>query len=84
VQHQADTDELELGASDERVLSERPETARVRDLCRSGDTDVARGRAQQPAMPVIGYLGGESPGLYANRLRAFHQGLTRLRLVKSG
>jgi putative ABC transport system substrate-binding protein len=31
--------------------------------------------AQQPAMPVIGYLGSESPDLFASRLRAFHQGL---------
>jgi putative ABC transport system substrate-binding protein len=32
-------------------------------------------RAQQGAMPVIGFLGSESPDLYAERLRAFHQGL---------
>jgi len=32
-------------------------------------------RAQQPALPVIGFLGSESPGLWAGRLRAFHQGL---------
>jgi putative ABC transport system substrate-binding protein len=32
-------------------------------------------RAQQAAMPVIGLLGSESPDLYAERLRAFHQGL---------
>jgi putative tryptophan/tyrosine transport system substrate-binding protein len=32
-------------------------------------------RAQQPAMPVIGYLGPESPERFALRLRAFHQGL---------
>ena len=32
-------------------------------------------RAQQPGMPVIGFLGSESPGLFAGRLRAFHQGL---------
>jgi putative ABC transport system substrate-binding protein len=33
------------------------------------------GRAQQPAMRVIGFLGGISGELYADRLRAFRQGL---------
>jgi putative ABC transport system substrate-binding protein len=32
-------------------------------------------RGQQPAMPVIGFLGGTSPEVYADRLRAFRQGL---------
>src|SRR5262249_29248213 len=32
-------------------------------------------RAQQPAMPVIGFLGGTSPGTVADRVRAFRQGL---------
>jgi putative tryptophan/tyrosine transport system substrate-binding protein len=32
-------------------------------------------RAQQPAMPVIGFLGSASPEAYARRLRAFHQAL---------
>ena len=33
-------------------------------------------RAQQPvAMPVIGYLGAESPAVFASRIRAFRQGL---------
>ena len=32
-------------------------------------------RAQQPAMPVIGFLGAASPETNADRLRAFHQGL---------
>ena len=32
-------------------------------------------RAQQPAMPVIGYLGTETPELWASRVRAFRQGL---------
>ena len=29
----------------------------------------------QPRMPVIGYLGAESPDRFASRLRAFHDGL---------
>jgi putative ABC transport system substrate-binding protein len=33
-------------------------------------------RAQQPAIPVIGFVGSESPDLYAGRLRAFRQGLS--------
>src|SRR5271167_2638598 len=32
-------------------------------------------RAQQPAMPVIGFLSNASPEFYAIRLRAFRQGL---------
>jgi putative tryptophan/tyrosine transport system substrate-binding protein len=32
-------------------------------------------RAQPPAMPVIGYLGPESPGPFASRLKAFQEGL---------
>src|SRR6478752_8894042 len=31
--------------------------------------------AQQPAMPVIGFLSSASPDLYVIRLRAFRQGL---------
>jgi hypothetical protein len=31
--------------------------------------------AQQPAMPVIGFLSAEWPGLTAERMRAFQQGL---------
>ena len=33
-------------------------------------------RAQKPALPVIGYLGAESPAAFASRLRAFRQGLS--------
>jgi putative tryptophan/tyrosine transport system substrate-binding protein len=32
-------------------------------------------RAQQPTMPVIGFLDPRSPDAMADRLRAFHQGL---------
>ena len=32
-------------------------------------------RAQQPAMPVIGFLHSASPGTNVDRLRGFHQGL---------
>ena len=32
-------------------------------------------RAQQPGLPVIGFLGSESPALFAGLLRAFQQGL---------
>jgi putative tryptophan/tyrosine transport system substrate-binding protein len=40
-------------------------------------------RGQQPAMPVIGFLGGESPDLFAGRLRAFRQGLDEAGFVES-
>ena len=39
-------------------------------------------RAQHPAMPVIGFLGGASPDLYAKPLRAFHQGLSETGYVE--
>ena len=32
-------------------------------------------RAQQPAMPVVGFLHGASPDGYAPMVTAFHQGL---------
>ena len=39
-------------------------------------------RAQQKAMPVIGYLGGTSPGRYAAYVAAFRQGLGETRYVE--
>jgi hypothetical protein len=39
-------------------------------------------RAQQPAMPVSGFLGSESPQLFAGRLRAFRQGLSETGYVE--
>jgi len=39
-------------------------------------------RAQQKAMPVIGYLGGSSPNRSAANLAAFHQGLTETGYVE--
>jgi putative tryptophan/tyrosine transport system substrate-binding protein len=32
-------------------------------------------RAQQPAMPVVGFLNSTSPDMFADRLRGFHRGL---------
>jgi ABC-type uncharacterized transport system substrate-binding protein len=40
-------------------------------------------RAQQPAMPIIGFLGGTSPDTFADRLRAFRQGLKESGYVES-
>jgi ABC-type uncharacterized transport system substrate-binding protein len=39
-------------------------------------------RAQQPTMPVIGYLGSESPDVFAGRLSAFRQGLSETGFVE--
>jgi putative tryptophan/tyrosine transport system substrate-binding protein len=39
-------------------------------------------RAQQPAMPVIGFLSNASPDMYARRLRAFGQGLKEAGFVE--
>ena len=39
-------------------------------------------RAQQQTMPVIGFLGAESPDLVVSRLRAFRQGLSETDAVE--
>jgi putative ABC transport system substrate-binding protein len=39
-------------------------------------------RAQQKAMPVIGYLGSTPPSTNAPRLPAFHQGLSEMGYVE--
>lgn len=39
-------------------------------------------RAQRPALPVIGYLGAESPAAFASRLNAFRQGLAEAGYVE--
>jgi putative ABC transport system substrate-binding protein len=39
-------------------------------------------RAQQPALPVIGFLSSESPDLWTTRVRAFRQGLSETGYVE--
>ncbi len=39
-------------------------------------------RAQQATMPVIGFLGAESPQLWAHRVPPFHQGLAQAGFVE--
>src|SRR5258705_3273694 len=39
-------------------------------------------RAQQPMLPVIGFLGSESADAWASRVRAFHQGLGEIGFVE--
>ena len=40
-------------------------------------------RAQQPTMPVIGYLGSGAPGAWAGLLAAFREGLSQAGYVES-
>jgi putative ABC transport system substrate-binding protein len=39
-------------------------------------------RAQQPGLPVIGYLGSETADRFASRLLAFHEGLSEMGYVE--
>src|SRR5207253_5203848 len=39
-------------------------------------------RAQQPGQPVIGFLASASPDRWADRMRAFHQGLSETGYVE--
>jgi putative ABC transport system substrate-binding protein len=40
-------------------------------------------RAQQPALPIVGFLGSDTPELYADRLRAFRRGLKDAGYIES-
>src|SRR5215467_11051495 len=43
---------------------------------------TAAARAQQPAVPVVGYLSAGSPDVFAERLRAFRQSLQQAGFVE--
>jgi putative ABC transport system substrate-binding protein len=51
-------------------------------LCGAAMAWPIAGRAQQRVMPLIGYLGSESPDVFAGRLRAFRQGLSETGYVE--
>jgi ABC-type uncharacterized transport system substrate-binding protein len=63
----------ELKASGKRVARIRRRDALA--LLAGAAAWTLPARAQRPAKPVIGYLGPESPKLFASRLKAFHDGL---------
>ena len=59
---------------------------RRRDFIALGSAAAAwsfEARAQQPALPVVGFLGSETPELYVDRLRAFRRGLKDAGYIES-
>jgi putative tryptophan/tyrosine transport system substrate-binding protein len=59
---------------------------RRRDFIALGGAAAAwsiEARAQQLALPVVGFLGSDSPELYASRLRAFRRGLQDAGYIES-
>ena len=50
----------------------------------AGSTSIwsVAAEAQQPTMPVVGFLGSASPGTYSIRLRAFRKGLKEAGFVE--
>jgi putative tryptophan/tyrosine transport system substrate-binding protein len=59
---------------------------RRRDFIALGSAAAAwsiEARAQHLALPVVGFLGSDSPELYADRLRAFRRGLKDAGYVES-
>src|SRR5215203_4453786 len=68
------------------VLSSTREAMRRREfISLLGSAAIAwplGAHAQQPAMPVIGFLGGVSPGPFTQRLAAFRQGLNETGTVE--
>jgi ABC-type uncharacterized transport system substrate-binding protein len=67
-----------MAASGQRSIARSVAAMRRREFIAALGGAVAwpfAGRAQQPTVPVIGFLGTTSPEVYAIRLRAFGQGL---------
>jgi putative tryptophan/tyrosine transport system substrate-binding protein len=59
---------------------------RRRDFIALGSAAAAwsiEAHAQQPALPVVGFLGSDSPELYTDRLRAFRRGLRDAGYIES-